>query len=99
MSSCSSSVTSSRSETVTLEPMPGNLRLFAFLFLGPCGQLVARTPQRREEVVVDHLPEHLHRRALRAHDLIADDARDDFVVANAPHRDALVPFDQCLGEL
>src|SRR6266508_1150621 len=100
MSSCNSSVTSSRSEMgVMLETMPWNLRLFAFFFLGPRGQLVARTPQRREEVVVDHLPEHFHRCALRAHDLVADDARDDFVVTNAPHRDALIPLDQRLGKL
>ena len=45
------------------------------------------------------LPEHLDRRPLRPDDLIADDPRHDLVVADAPHRDPLVPFDQRFGEL
>src|SRR5436305_725610 len=57
--------------------MPGQLRFVGFLFLRACGQLVARAPQRREEIVVDHLAEHLDRRPLRADDLVADDARND----------------------
>src|SRR5689334_15023617 len=98
MSSCRSSVTSCRSvETSTA--MSGYLRFGAFLLFRARGQLVARAPQRREEVVVDHLPEHFDRRALRADDLIADDARNDLVVADAPHRHPLVPLDQRLGEL
>src|SRR5438874_5579707 len=79
--------------------MSGQLRLFALLVLRARSQLVARTPQGREEVVVDHLPEHLDRRALSTDDLVADDARHDLVVADAPHGHALVPFDQRLGQL
>src|SRR5881275_819099 len=79
--------------------MSGHLRLVAFLFFRARGQLVARTPQRWKEIVVDHLSEHLDRRPLRADHLIADDARDDLVVTDAPHRHALVPLDQRLGEL
>src|SRR5436190_18956416 len=48
---------------------------------------------------MDHLAEHLDRCPLRATDLVADDARDHFVVADAPHGHALVPLDQRLGEL
>src|SRR5215831_6984263 len=70
-----------------------------FLLLRPCGELVACTPERREEVVVDHLPEHFDGRPLRADDLVADHARDDLVMADAPHRHALVPLDQRLGQL
>src|SRR5918912_2620840 len=62
-------------------------------------QLIPRTPQRREEVVVDHLPQHLDGRSLRAHHLVADHPRDDLVVPDAPHRDALVPLGQRLGKL
>ena len=91
MSSCRSSVTSWRKRRRDLPLSPPLLR--------SCRQLVARTPQRREEVVVDHLPEHLDGRPLRPDDLVADDPRDDLVVADAPHRDALVPLDQRLGEL
>src|ERR1043166_7692656 len=93
MSSCRSSVTSCRSvETSTA--MSGYLRFVAFLVFRTRGQLVPRAPQRREEVVVDHLPENFDGGALRADDLVADDARDDLVVADAPHRHALVPLDQ-----
>src|SRR5438093_4895953 len=100
MSSCKSSVTSWRSETaVTLEPMSWHLRFFGFFLFRPRSQLVPCTPQRRVEVVMDHLPEHLDRRPLRADDLVADDPRDDLVVADSPHRHALVPLDQRLGEL
>src|SRR5262249_46358994 len=70
-----------------------------FLLFRSCGQLIACAPEGREEVVVDHLPEHLDRRPLRADDLVADHARNDLVVANAPHGHALVPLDQRLGEL
>ena len=48
--------------------------------------------------MVDHLSEHLDRCSLGADDLVADDARDDLVVADAPHGDALIPLDQRLGE-
>src|SRR3954451_24309038 len=100
ISACSSSVTSWRRETaVTLEPMSGHLRFLGFLDLGPRGQLVARAPQGREEVVMDHLAEQLDRRSMRPDDLVADDAGDDLVVADAPHRHALVPLDQRFGEL
>src|SRR5207237_656144 len=37
--------------------------------------------------------------ALRPDDLVADYAGDDLVVAEAPDRHALVPFDQRLGKL
>ena len=47
-------------------------RLF-LLFLRTGGQLVPRTPEGREEVVVDHLSEHLDRGALSPDDLVADD--------------------------
>src|SRR6478672_12272542 len=89
--SCRSSVTSSRSETVTLTS--------TFLFLCTRRQLVPCPPERREEVVVDHLSEHLDRCPLRPDDLVADDSRHDLVVADPPHRDPLVPLDQGLGEL
>src|SRR5690242_21162517 len=80
--------------------MPGHLRILDRFFLfRTCRQLVPRAPERREEVVVDHLPEHLDRRPLGPDDLVADDPRDDLVVADPPHRDPLVPFDQRLGEL
>jgi hypothetical protein len=49
--------------------------------------------------VVDHLAQHFDRRPLRADDLVTDDPRDHLVVTDAPHRDALVPFDECLREL
>ena len=48
---------------------------------------------------MDHLPQHLDRRPLCPHDLVADDAGDDLVVADPPHCDALVPLDERLGEL
>src|SRR5580765_4518338 len=76
-----------------------HLRFGRFLLLRPLGQLIARAPQGREEVVVDHLPQHLDRRPLRPHDLVADDPGDDLVVADPPHRDPLGPLDQGLGEL
>ena len=76
MSSCRSSVTSSRSDTVAIS--------YASSSFARAGQLVACAPELREEVVVDQLPEHLDRRPLRADDLVADDARDDLVVADAP---------------
>src|SRR3954452_17041374 len=80
--------------------MPRHLRVLRRFFLFRAGrQLIARAPQRREEVVMDHLPEHLDRRPLRPDNLVADDPRDDLVVADAPHRDPLVPLDQRLGEL
>src|SRR5215212_1663882 len=98
ISSCRSSVISCRSvETSTA--MSWHLRFVGFLLLGTRGQLVPRMPQGGEEIVVDHLSEHLDRRSLRADDLVADDARDDLVVADAPHRHAFVPLDQRLGEL
>src|SRR4051812_2719030 len=91
MRSCRSPVTSSRSETVTLTSTS--------LFLCTGRQLVPGPPERREEIVVDHLSEHLDRRPLRPDDLVADDSRHDLVVADPPHRDPLVPLDQGLGEL
>ncbi len=48
---------------------------------------------------MDHLPQHLDRRALRPHDLVAYDARDHLVVPDPPHRDPLVPLEQSFGEL
>src|SRR5262249_59831008 len=62
-------------------------------------QLIPRPPERGEEVVMDHLPEHFNRRPLSAHNLVADDPRDHLVVPDAPHRDALVPFDERFREL
>src|SRR3954470_9871785 len=100
ISSCRSSVTSWRSATaVTLEAMPWHLRFLGLLGFRARRQLVARAPQRREEGVVDHLAEHFDRRSLRADDLVADDAGDDLVVTDAPHRHAFVPLDQRFGEL
>jgi len=43
------------------------------LFFRAGGQLVPRTPEGGEEVVVDHLSEHFDRRALCPDDLVADD--------------------------
>ena len=43
--------------------------------------------------------EHLDRRALRPDDAVADHARDDAVVADAPRLHPLVELDQRLGEL
>src|SRR5262249_48515334 len=60
-------------------------KAICFFLLRTCSQLVPRTPQSREEVVVDHLSEHLDGRSLRAHDLVTDHPRDDLVVADAPH--------------
>src|SRR6266567_6271817 len=79
--------------------MSRDLRIGWLLLLRPCRQLIPRAPERGKEVVVDHLSQHLDGRALRADHLVADDARHHLVVANAPHRDPLVPFDQRLREL
>src|SRR5262245_2481490 len=79
--------------------MTWHLRLLSFLFFCPRRQLIPRSPECREEVVMDHLPEHLDWRSLRSHDLVADDARDDLVMADAPHRDPLVPLEQRFGQL
>src|SRR5947199_8256328 len=79
--------------------MAGNLGLLRFLLLSARSQLVACPPERREEVVVDHLPQHFDRRSLRADDLVADDPRHHLVVTDAPRRDALVPVDQRLRKL
>ena len=49
--------------------------------------------------MVHEAAEHLDRRPLRADDRVADDARDDLVVADPPEVDPLVPLDQRLGEL
>src|SRR5215210_1251948 len=98
ISSCRSSVTSCRN-VGTSTAMPWHLRFVGFLLLRARSQLIPDTPQRGEEVVMDHLSEHLDRRSLRPDDLVANDARDDLVMADAPHRDAFVPLDQRLGEL
>src|SRR5919201_130085 len=79
--------------------MARNVRIRCFLFFRARCELIACSPEGGEEVVVDHLPEHLHRRALRTDDLVADDACDDLVMTDAPCGDALVPLDQRLGEL
>ena len=50
-------------------------------------------------LLVDQPAEHLDRRALGADDLVADDARDDLVVPDAPRLHALVQLGQRLGEL
>ena len=63
------------------------------------GQLVARVPQLRIHLVLDQVAEQLDRRPLRPDHLVADDARDDLVVAHPPDGHALVPLDQQLGQL
>src|SRR5205085_2193995 len=62
-------------------------------------ELVPHAPQLRVEVLLDQAPEQLDRRPLRADDLVADDPRDDLVVAEAPDGHALVPLRERLGEL
>src|SRR5205807_7711938 len=56
------------------------LRVGSLFGLRAIGQLIPCTPQRREEVVMDHLAENFDRRSLRADDLVADHACDDLVV-------------------
>ena len=53
-------------------------------------ELVADAPQLREEDVLDQPAEHLHGRALRADDRVADHAGDDLVVPDPPEVDPLV---------
>src|ERR671923_112375 len=69
------------------------------LLVRPCRDLVARAPELGIEVLLDQASEQLDGRSLRADDLVADDPRDDLVVAEAPDRHPLVPFGQGLGEL
>src|SRR5215510_14469390 len=84
-SSWRSWVTSSRSESV--------------LLVGQCGEPVPGLPELGVEALLDQPAEQLDRRSLRADNRVADQPRDNQVVAHPPERDPIVPADQELGQL
>src|SRR5918996_4618307 len=68
------------------------------LFLRARRQLVPHLPELRKRRLRDEPAEELDGGALRADDLVPDDARDDLVVPHPPELSLLVELEDCLGE-
>ena len=86
-----------RAQHGVAEPLAGAADLVErdqSLFFASSVSSVRTRPELGEHLVLDQPREQLDRRALRADDVLADDARDDLEVAEAPHADALVPLRQ-----